>query len=99
MSPAYLITDMAYLLMALFYLLAFVLLVEWFFHLLPGWWLNPVRRFLFRLSFPLLKWGEACFPLRIGSVDFTPLLMALTLLMISRYGIPWLILWSFSLRG
>src|SRR5690242_11651391 len=99
MTMGHFIADMAYLLLVLFYLMAFVLLVEWLFHLLPGAWLNSVRRLLFRISFPMLKMGEACFPLRIGAVDLTALLMALTLLAICRYGIPWLILWGFSIRG
>jgi hypothetical protein len=96
---AMLIANLAYFLAIGLDLMALILILEWLFHLVPGWQLNNIRRFFFGLSLPLLKLGEAYFPLRIGSFDFTAFFMAVLLLAVSCFGIPWLVLLSFSLRG
>jgi len=96
---AYFIADLAYLLVIGCYLLAFLLVLEWLFHELPGSGLNFARRALFRISLPWLKWCEQFFSLKVGSFNSRGLFMALLFLVISRYGLPWLILFSYSLRG
>jgi hypothetical protein len=99
MAMAYFIADVAYVLAVLFNLGAFLLLLEWLVHLLPGAGLNPIRRGLFRISLPLLQWSDGCFAIKWGAFNSRGIFLAALILMVSRYGIPWLILFSFSLRG
>jgi hypothetical protein len=96
---AYFIADLAYLLAILCDLLAILLALEWLVHLLPGPGLNFARRVLFRASLPWLKWCDRFFSLKVGSFNSRGLFMALLFLAIGRYGLPWLILFSYSLRG
>lgn len=96
---AYLIADIAYLLSLLCDLGAFLLIVEWIVHVLPGAWLNPVRRGLFEISFPVLKWSDRFLSFQLDSFNSRGLLTALLLLIISCYGVPWLVVFSYSLRG
>ena len=96
---AYFIADLAYLLALLCDFGAFLLVLEWLVHLLPGAGLNPVRRALFQLSYPLLKWNERFLVPRWGSFNSRGLLTAFLLLVISRYGVPLIVLYSYSLRG
>jgi uncharacterized protein YggT (Ycf19 family) len=95
----YLIADLAYLLAILCDLGAVLLIVEWLVHVLPGAWLNPIRRGLFKLCFPLLKLSDQFLPFRWDSFNARGLLTAFLLLAISRCGIPWLVVFSYSLRG
>jgi hypothetical protein len=99
MGMAYFTADMAYVLEVLFNLGAFLLFLEWLVHLLPGAGLNPVRRGLFRISFPLLQWSDRYCAVKWGTLNSRGILLAALLLMVGRYGVPWLILFSFSLRG
>jgi hypothetical protein len=96
---AYLAADLAYLLLLLCDLGAFLLILEWLVHLLPGAGLNPMRRVLFRISFPFLRWSDRYCVMKWGSFHSRGLLLAVFLVAIGRYGIPWLVLFSFSLRG
>ena len=96
---AYLIADLAYLLAILCDLGAFLLVLEWLIHVLPGAGLNPIRRGLFRLSLPFLQWCDRCFIVKWGSFNSRGLILAALFLIVARYGVPWLVLLSFSLRG
>jgi hypothetical protein len=96
---AYLIADFAYLLSFICDLGAFLLIVEWLVHVLPGPWLNPVRRMMFEISYPLLKWSDRFFSFQADSFNARGLLTAILLLVISYCGIPWLVVFSYSLRG
>ncbi len=93
------IADLAYLLGLFCYLGAFLLLLEWFVHLLPGSSLNSARRLLFLASFPLLEWSESVLPLKWGGFKSRGLFTAVLFLIIARYLVPWLVLFSFSMRG
>lgn len=89
----------AYLLIIGLNLASILLVFEWAAHALPGEWLNPVRRTLFNLTFPLLKWNDRFLSIKWGPFHSRGLLLAFIFLMISRYGVPWLIILSYSLRG
>ena len=95
----YLISNLAYGLSLLCNLGAFLLIVEWLVHTLPGAWLNPLRRGLFGICFPLLKWSDRLLSFRLDSFNVRGLLTALFLLTLSFCGIPWLVVLGYSLRG
>ena len=96
---AFFLADAAYLLSVLLLLAVFILSAEWLVHALPGSALNPLRRLLFRACFPLLKWSESFLLVKWGNFHFRGLLLAVLLLMLERYGVPWLVLLSYSWRG
>ena len=87
-----------YALTLVLHAIAFILILEWAVHWLPGAFWNPLRRALFRFSYPFLKAGEI-FGVRWGNFDATPLVAAALLLLVTRWGLPWLVLLSYSLRG
>jgi uncharacterized protein YggT (Ycf19 family) len=91
-SFGYLLTLGGYLLMAL-------LILEWLIHYLPGVGLNPVRRTLFRVTFPMLQLSDRYFPLALGSLNFRGLLLALVLWGLVKGFVPWVIWAGFSLPG
>lgn len=95
----YWLADSAYLTAFLLNLAAFVLAVEWLLHALPGPGLNGFRRLFFMASYPLLKWTDGFLSFRWGSFNSRGLLTAILFLAVSRYGIPWLVLMAYSLRG
>ncbi len=99
MEMAYLIADLAYLLAIVCNLEAFILVLEWLVHLFPGAGLNPIRRTLFRISFPFLQWSDRYFEIKVDFFNSRGLLLAVLFLIISLYGVPWLVLFSFSMRG
>src|SRR5579859_6600684 len=90
---------LAYLLTALLDLAALLLILEWFFHLVPGAGLNFIRRTLFQATYPLIQFSDRFFSIRWGSFHSRGFFMALLLLLLSRYGIPWLVLLSYPLRN
>ena|ERR1035441_2159596 len=96
---AYLIADLAYLLAALGYLAGLLLCLEWVVHWLPGTALHPLRRGLYRASFPMLLWSDKFLPAGWGPFNSRGLLLAAFFFIVSRYAVPWLVLFSFSLRG
>ncbi len=96
---AYLIADLAYFLAILCNLGTFLLMLEWLVHLLPGAGLNPIRRGLFRASFPFLQWCDRYFAVKWGSFNSRGLLLAFLFFVLGRYGVPCLILFSFSFRN
>ena len=95
----YLIADFAYLLAVLCDLGAVLLILEWLLHVLPGGTLNPIRRGLFALTFPLLKWSDRFLSFRWDTFNSRGLLTAVLLLAVSRCAVPWLVLFSYTLRG
>lgn len=99
MEMGYLMADFAYLLAILCNLGFFLLTLEWLVHLFPGVELNPIRRGLFKVSFPFLQWSDRYFSIKWGSFNSRGLLLAALFLIVSRYGVPLLVLISFSLRG
>jgi len=96
---AYLVADIAYLAAVLCNLGALLLALEWLVHFMPGAALNPVRRMLFLFTFPMLKFSDRFFPVKWGTFNSRGLLMAVFLIVISRYGVPWLVLLSYSMRS
>ena len=90
---------LAYLLTVLLDLAAVLLILEWLVHLLPGAGLNFARRGLFLATYPLIKWSDGFFSIRRGSFNSRGFFTAVLFLLLSRYGIPWLVLWGYSLRG
>ncbi|HUO58607.1 MAG TPA: hypothetical protein VMV05_10575 [bacterium] len=97
MAPG--ISGLSYLAMMACDIAAFLLLLEWLVHLLPGAGLNPLRRSLFLMLYPLLKFSDRFLSFKWPGGGTRGLLAALILVLISRYGLPWLVLFSFSLRG
>lgn len=95
----YLISDLAYLVALFCNLGALLLVVEWLVHALPGAWLNPLRRGLFEISFPILKFSDRFLSFQMDSFNSRGLLAALLLLAIGHYGVPWLVVYGFSVRG
>ncbi|HXL73101.1 MAG TPA: hypothetical protein VN963_05685 [bacterium] len=93
------LSDFAYLLMVLLDLMALFLILEWFFYFMPGAPLNGIRKVFFYLTYPLLGWSDRFFSIRLGLFNSRGLLTALLLLVIGYLGMPWLILFSYSLRG
>jgi hypothetical protein len=96
---AILLSDFFYFLTFLLDLTALVLILEWVLHFVPGAPLNGVRKLVFNLTFQLLFWSERFFSIRLGSFNSRGLLTAGLLLAVSCLGIPWLIIFSYSLRG
>lgn len=99
MMIPYVIADISYLLALFCNLAAYLLILEWFVHVLPGAGLNFARRALFNASFPLLKLSDRFFALKWGFFNSRGLLTAVLLLLVSRYAVPWLVFFSYSIRG
>jgi hypothetical protein len=95
----FLIRDLAYLLGLLCDLAAFLLVLEWAIHHLPGPGLNFLRRGLFNLLFPFLEWGEKIFPFQWNGFKVRGLLLAALFWVMGACGVPWLVLLGFSLRS
>lgn len=89
----------AYFLLGLCYFGALLLVLEWLVHSLPGAWLNFARRALFKISFPFLSWSDRYMAFETRTFRARGLLTAMLLIVIGKYGVPWLILVSFSLRS
>lgn len=85
-------------LLVLLDLSALLLVLEWFVHFLPGTALHPVRRILFNTTFPILKLNQYFLSLKWGRFDTRGLLLALFFWFLGRFGVPWLVLLSYSLR-
>jgi hypothetical protein len=96
---ASLLSDFAYFLTALLDLAGLVLVLEWLFYFLPGAWLNGIRKVFFYTTYPLLEWSDRFFSIRLGGFNSRGLFTAFLLWGISYLGVPWLILFSYSLRG
>lgn len=99
MNMGELISILAYLLMFVLNVAALLLILEWLVHLLPGSGWNRARRFFFQLSYPFFRYGTDYFPFRLGNLEFRGLLIAFFLLALSRFGMPWLVLLGYNLRG
>lgn len=95
----YLIADLAYFIALLCHLGAFLLVFEWLTHALPGAWLNSLRRGLFEILFPILKFSYRFLSFRLESFDSRGLLAAFLLLAIGHYGVPWMVMIGFTMRG
>jgi hypothetical protein len=93
-----LVAYLAYLLAVVCYVGAFLLFAEWLVHLWPGPAMNYARRILFQLSFPLLKFSDLFFSLKGKYFNSRGLLTALALIAFCRFGVPWLVILSYSLK-
>jgi hypothetical protein len=96
---SYLIADSACLLAFLLNVVGILLIVEWVFHWTPGAALNPLRRVFFRVCFPLLNFSDRYFSFQLGKFRTRGLLTAILFFMISHFGVPWLVYFSYALRG
>ncbi|HVZ81893.1 MAG TPA: hypothetical protein VHE12_13985 [bacterium] len=94
-----LIRSVAYALELGLYGLIVLLVLEWLVHHLPGPGLNPVRRALFKASYPLLWLGDHYVPLSLGTLDLRGLLVALGLWAVAKGFLPWLIWAGFVWNG
>jgi len=92
-------SDFVYLLVVLLDLIGLILVLECFFYFVPIASLNWARKVFFYLTFPVLSWSDRFFSVRMGLFNSRGLLTALLLWSISYFGMPWLILLSYSLRG
>ena len=90
--------DFTYALTLFLHLTALLIGLEWIGHQIPGAGFNPARKFLFKTTYPFLKLG-AFLGLRRASFDWTPGVMIVLLLLVSRLGLPWIAWLGFSLRG
>jgi hypothetical protein len=95
----FLVSDFAYFLTALLDLLSLLLVLEWIFYFLPGGFLNGIRKVLFYITYPLLGWSDRFLSIRLGLFNSRGLFTALLLWEVSYLGMPWLIIFSYSLRG
>ena len=93
------IAGLAYLGIMVCDIMAFLLVLEWLAHLMPGAGLNPIRRSLFLMLYPLLKLSDRFLSFKWPGGGTRGLFAALLLALISHYGLPWIVLFSFSLRG
>ena len=93
------IADSAYMLSFFLYGGSLLLLLDWGLGLVPGAAWNPARRLLFRICFPVLKWNSRLFQNSPSSLGLHSLWAAFVLAALGRYGVPWLVLLSYSLRG
>src|ERR1700679_3596125 len=96
---AFLLSDFAYLLTALLNLTALLLILEWFFYFMPGASFNGVRKIFFYLTYPLLGWSDCFFSVRLGLFNSRGLFTALLMWGVGYLGVPWLILFSYSLKN
>lgn len=96
---AAILSDFAYLLMVLLDLIALFLILEWIFYFLPGASLNGIRKVFFRTTYPLLGWSDRFFSIRLGLFNARGLFTALLLWGVGDFGVPWLVLLSYSLRS
>jgi len=78
---------------------AIVLMMDWFFHALPGGLLNPLRRFFFYLGSSFLETSRGWFSFQWKGIDSRGLGLAFALWMVGRFGVPWLVIWCFTLKG
>ena len=96
---AFFLSDFNYLLTALLDMAGLLLVLEWLFYFLPGASLNGIRKVLFYITYPLLGWSDRFFSIRFDLFNSRGLFTALLLWGVSYLGVPWLILFSYSLRG
>ena len=99
MMMAYLISDGAYLLAFLLNIAGLLLMAECVLHWVPGTALNPLRRAFFQICFPLLNFSDMFLSIRWDRFHSRGLLTAILLFLISYIGVPWLVYFSFALRG
>ena len=93
-----LLSDLTYLLTLFLHLTALLIALEWISHQIPGAGFNSTRKVLFKVTYPFLKLG-ALWGLRRAGFDWTPAVMIVFILMVSRLGLPWIALLGFSLRN
>jgi hypothetical protein len=99
MTIPYLIADGANLLAILLDVAGVLLIAEWVLHWAPSAMLNSLRRAFFRVCFPLLNFSERFFSFRLGRFQTRGLLTAILFFIISHFGVPWLVYFSYTLRG
>jgi hypothetical protein len=98
MTLSHWIADGSYLLAFLLDVAGILLIAEWMLHGTPGVALNPLRRAFFQICFPLLNFSERYFSFQLGRFQTRGLLTALLFFIISHFGVPWLVYFSYTLR-
>lgn len=93
------VTWVAYGIGAGLFVMALLFLAYGFLQLMPGTFGNSARRYLFNTCYPWIRFAERIIPVRFGSVDLTAFLAAAVLLALCRFGVPWLVLFGYSLKG
>jgi uncharacterized protein YggT (Ycf19 family) len=95
----FLVTWVAYGIGAWLFVVALLFLAHGLLQLVPGTFGNSARRYLFNTCYPWIRTAERILPVRFGNVDLTAFLAAAILLALCRFGIPWLVLFGFALKG
>lgn len=98
MTPV-LIRSLGYLLDLGASVLILLLVLEWLVHTIPGASLNPLRRSLFRMTFPFQKLSDSLLPTAIGPMTVRGLWMAFGFWALTKGLVPWVIWAGFALKG
>jgi uncharacterized protein YggT (Ycf19 family) len=96
---ALIVLGSAYLLSAFLILFATLLAAYGVLQVLPGPSGNSLRRVLFGACRPILSWVGHVAPVHVASCDLTAFLAAIVLLVLFRFGVPWLFLLGHTLHG
>jgi uncharacterized protein YggT (Ycf19 family) len=99
MTGGVLLRSFGYVLSLGTYAFVFLLALEWLVHSLPGVGLNPLRKMLFQVAYPILRTGDRYFPLSLGNWNGRGLLLALVLWVLAKGLIPWVVWAGFALKG
>jgi uncharacterized protein YggT (Ycf19 family) len=68
-------------------------LVDW----IPGPHFYSIHRIVFKMTTPFLKWMEKMGIVSLGKYNWTLLVLALMFGVLAIDGIPWMIVWGFSI--
>lgn len=99
MTGGVLLRSFGYLLSLGAYAVVFLLSLEWLVHSLPGAGLNPLRRTLFQVAYPILRTSDRYFPLSFGNWNARGLLVAVVLWVLAKGLIPWVVWAGYTLKG
>lgn len=99
MTGGVLLRSFGYLLSFGTYVIVFLLALEWLVHTLPGAGLNPLRKMLFQVAYPILRTSDRHFPLSFGNWNARGLLAAVVLWVLAKGSIPWVVWAGFALKG
>ena len=99
MTGGVLLRSFGYVLSLGTYAFVFLLALEWLVHSLPGTGLNPLRKMLFQVAYPILWTSDRYFPLSLGNWNTRGLLVALVLWVLARGFFSWVIWLGFTMKG
>lgn len=88
-----------YLLVVFFDIIAIILFLDWFFHLLSNARWNFLRKLLFRWANPFLIIGGEITSFKVGAFDSRGIFISIILILFDHLGFPWIVLFCYSFRG